>query len=109
MVKKIKDWVLSWLMPVDKKVLLLAGDRTSLDLTGLTRDEIHALAHQDTHFAKYRPYPDAYYILVGTSVDVENSESGGVLYRLKDPVSEKEFLLTPELMQILMYKEPSVG
>lgn len=99
MFKKLYQWLMSWVTPMDKKTLLLAGDERSLDLTGLTREDISLLAKQDSHLVKHYPWPDSYYLLIGTVI----GENGSVNYLFKDPVSNKEFALSQEIVNILLY------
>lgn len=99
--KNLWKFIMSFVKPQDTKVLLLAGDTQKLDISGLSREQIRELANKDDHLVSYRPWPDSYYILVGT---VPGNE-GKIFYRFKDPVLGKEFVMEREVVNIMMYHD----
>lgn len=94
-------FILSFIAPQDKKVIVLAGDLQKLDISNLSREQIRALGNKDSHLAAYRPWPNSYYVLVGTVAGPE----GKISYRLKDPVSGKEFVMDREIINIMLYHD----
>lgn len=102
MFKSTWQWIRSWFKPSDERVMILAGDDAKIDLTGWTQEEICNISKRDQHLAKYYPWPESYFILVGTSL---KEETKAVLYRMKDPVSGKEFILSRDVLNILFFRK----
>lgn len=50
----------------------------------------------------YRPYQVPYYFV---GFDTRKGSNGDVIYRFYDSQTKKEFLLTKELVDLLLYKE----